>query len=62
MTFEELDMLNEELLKILVDGSVYILRKKEYDYLRECHIFYVKDREEPFNDLDNDIEELESED
>lgn len=62
MTFEELDMANAERKKIKVDGETYTLAKKEYDYLKECHFFYVEEQEQPFNDLDNDIEELESED
>lgn len=62
MTFEELDMANAERKKIKVDGDTYTLTKKEYDYLKECLFFYVEEQEQPFNDLDNDIEELESED
>ena len=62
MTFEELDMANAERKKIKVDGETYTLVKKEYDYLKECHFFYVEEHEQPFNDLDNDIEELEIED
>lgn len=62
MTFEELDMANAERKKIKVDGETYTLVKKEYDYLKECHFFYVEEQDDPFNDLENDIEELESED
>ena len=55
-------MANAERKKIKVDGETYTLVKKEYDYLKECHFFYVEEQDQPFNDLDNDIEELESED
>ena len=45
-------------LKIKVNGKEYMLIKKVYDPYKECYFYYTKEIEEPFCDLDEDVEEI----
>ena len=40
---------------IIVNGKKYELIKKSYDWVYECYYYYVKEQDEPFCDLNDDI-------
>ena len=44
--------------KVKINGKAYTLVYKEYDEYDECYYYYVRETNEPFCDLDDDIEEL----
>lgn len=44
--------------KIRVNGVEYNLIRKVYDPFIDAHLYYVKEFDEPFCDLNDDIEEL----
>ena len=44
--------------KIIVDGIEYTLVRKTYDAFFDCHLYYVAERDEPFCDLNCNIEEV----
>ena len=47
--------------KVKINGEYYTLINKEYDFIQECHYYFVEETEQVFNDLDDDITEYESE-
>ena len=45
-------------VKIKVNGKEYTLIRKVWDEYQDCHWYYVKEVDEPFCDLGDDIEEI----
>ena len=42
---------------IIINGDEYTLLKMEWNAYEECYCYYTEEEDEPFNDLDDDIEE-----
>lgn len=47
--------------KVKINGNIYTLVKKEYDYFNGGYIYYVAESSEPFNDLDDNVKEIKDE-
>lgn len=43
---------------IKINGKIYHLVRKEYDPLINGYYYFVQERNEPFCDLDDEIEEV----
>lgn len=50
--------MNREVEKVLINGVEYTLIRKVWDSYNECHWYYIVERDEPFCDLCDKIEEL----
>lgn len=48
-------------MKIRINNHEYELIRKVWDAYQECHWYYVKEYDEPFCDLCDDIEALNNE-
>lgn len=45
-------------MKIRVNNKEYVVIRKKWDAYQECHWYYVREFDEPFCDLCDDIEEI----